>query len=85
MISLSILRHITLYILRHKSPAFIPIFGPCLLVAPDLVPDPLKVKLSLEGRFYIDHLPMYYLDCAAEENCLSRSAYAPGLSTSDER
>ncbi|XP_059846798.1 protein-lysine 6-oxidase-like [Hypanus sabinus] len=40
---------------------------------PDLVPDPFYIQASI----YIQRVHMYALKCAAEENCLSRSAYSP--------
>ncbi|XP_051893793.1 protein-lysine 6-oxidase-like [Pristis pectinata] len=40
---------------------------------PDLVPDPYYIQASV----YIQRVHMYALRCAAEENCLSRSAYSP--------
>ncbi|XP_038123595.1 protein-lysine 6-oxidase [Cyprinodon tularosa] len=38
---------------------------------PDLVPDPYYIQASV----YVQRAPMYNLRCAAEENCLSSSAY----------
>lgn len=38
---------------------------------PDLVPDPYYIQASA----YVQRSPMYNLRCAAEENCLSSSAY----------
>uniref|UniRef100_A0A3P8UJU2 Lysyl oxidase homolog n=1 Tax=Cynoglossus semilaevis TaxID=244447 RepID=A0A3P8UJU2_CYNSE len=38
---------------------------------PDLVPDPYYIQASA----YAQRVPMYNLRCAAEENCLSSSAY----------
>lgn len=38
---------------------------------PDLVPDPYYIQASA----YVQRVPMYNLRCAAEENCLSSSAY----------
>ncbi|XP_007567347.1 protein-lysine 6-oxidase isoform X2 [Poecilia formosa] len=38
---------------------------------PDLVPDPYYIQASA----YVQRAPMYNLRCAAEENCLSSSAY----------
>ncbi|XP_038633987.1 protein-lysine 6-oxidase-like [Scyliorhinus canicula] len=40
---------------------------------PDLIPDPYYIQASM----YIQRMHMYALRCAAEENCLSRSAYSP--------
>ncbi|KAM3876097.1 lysyl oxidase-like 5a [Diretmus argenteus] len=48
---------------------------------PDLVPDPYYIQAAS----YIQRLQMYALRCAAEENCLSRSAYLPGVSDLDYR
>ncbi|KAM9844565.1 lysyl oxidase-like 5b [Aulostomus maculatus] len=44
---------------------------------PDLVPDPYAIQAGA----YIQRVQMYALRCAAEENCLSRSAY--GLAVRD--
>ncbi|KAM9848904.1 lysyl oxidase-like 5a [Aulostomus maculatus] len=41
---------------------------------PDLVPDPYYIQAAS----YIQRVQMYALRCAAEENCLSRSAYHQG-------
>ncbi|KAM7392968.1 hypothetical protein PAMA_007877 [Pampus argenteus] len=38
---------------------------------PDLIPDPYYIQVSA----YAQRVPMYNLRCAAEENCLSSSAY----------
>nr|XP_028569786.1 protein-lysine 6-oxidase-like isoform X1 [Podarcis muralis] len=43
---------------------------------PDLIPDPYFI----EAGTYIQRVQLYALKCAAEENCLARSAYQPGLS-----
>ncbi|XP_078525305.1 protein-lysine 6-oxidase-like isoform X2 [Lissotriton helveticus] len=43
---------------------------------PDLVPDPYYIQAST----YVQRAQLYSLRCAAEENCLSRSAYRPGIS-----
>ncbi|XP_018417702.1 PREDICTED: protein-lysine 6-oxidase-like [Nanorana parkeri] len=43
---------------------------------PDLVPD----ALFIQSATYIQRVPMYSLRCAAEENCLARSAYSPDIS-----
>ncbi|XP_078411839.1 lysyl oxidase-like 5a [Cetorhinus maximus] len=43
---------------------------------PDLIPDPYYIQASM----YIQRVHMYALRCAAEENCLSRSAYSPRTS-----
>ncbi|KAG8594276.1 hypothetical protein GDO81_001140 [Engystomops pustulosus] len=43
---------------------------------PDLVPDALFIQTAT----YIQRVPLYSLQCAAEENCLARSAYSPGTS-----
>ncbi|XP_066552094.1 lysyl oxidase-like 5a [Amia ocellicauda] len=42
---------------------------------PDLVPDPYYIQAAT----YIQRVQMYALRCAAEENCLSRSAYRPSV------
>ncbi|KAM7369064.1 hypothetical protein PAMP_013363 [Pampus punctatissimus] len=39
---------------------------------PDLIPDPYYIQVSA----YAQRVPMYNLRCAAEENCLSSSAYS---------
>ncbi|XP_063003352.1 protein-lysine 6-oxidase-like [Elgaria multicarinata webbii] len=43
---------------------------------PDLIPDPYFIQAST----YIQRVQLYALECAAEENCLARSAYRPGVS-----
>lgn len=43
-------------------------------VAPDLVPDVEQLRRSLVSRYYVEVLPLYYLQCAHEEQCLSSSA-----------
>ncbi|XP_055020893.1 lysyl oxidase-like 5a [Boleophthalmus pectinirostris] len=48
---------------------------------PDLVPDPYFIQASS----YIHRMQMYALRCAAEENCLSSSAYRPGVSDLEYR
>ncbi|KAJ8336375.1 hypothetical protein SKAU_G00375950 [Synaphobranchus kaupii] len=48
---------------------------------PDLVPDPYYIQAST----YIQRVQMYALRCAAEENCLARSAYRPGVSDLEYR
>ncbi|XP_062411245.1 lysyl oxidase-like 5b [Sardina pilchardus] len=48
---------------------------------PDLVPDPY----SIQSGTYIQRVQMYALRCAAEENCLSRSAYRPSVRDIDYR
>ncbi|KAM9831413.1 lysyl oxidase-like 5a [Neosynchiropus ocellatus] len=48
---------------------------------PDLVPDPYYIQAAS----YLQRVQMYALRCAAEENCLSRSAYRPGVSDLDYR
>lgn len=48
---------------------------------PDLVPDPY----SIQAGTYIQRVQMYALRCAAEENCLSRSAYRPTVRDIDYR
>ncbi|XP_031415587.1 protein-lysine 6-oxidase-like [Clupea harengus] len=48
---------------------------------PDLVPDPY----SIQAGTYIQRVQMYALRCAAEESCLSRSAYRPSVRDIDYR
>ncbi|XP_070792842.1 protein-lysine 6-oxidase-like [Pituophis catenifer annectens] len=48
---------------------------------PDLVPDPYFLQAST----YIEKVQLYALECAAEENCLARSAYRPGVSKISSR
>ncbi|KAK5870310.1 hypothetical protein PBY51_024960 [Eleginops maclovinus] len=48
---------------------------------PDLVPDPYYIQAAS----YIQRVQMYALRCAAEENCLSRSAYQPSVRDLDYR
>ncbi|KAK3534452.1 hypothetical protein QTP86_015192, partial [Hemibagrus guttatus] len=48
---------------------------------PDLVPDPY----SIQAGSYIQRMQMYALRCAAEENCLARSAYRPTVRDLDYR
>uniref|UniRef100_W5LQJ5 Lysyl oxidase homolog n=2 Tax=Astyanax mexicanus TaxID=7994 RepID=W5LQJ5_ASTMX len=48
---------------------------------PDLVPDPHYIQAMM----YIQRVQMYALRCAAEENCLSRSAYRPSMRDLDFR
>ncbi|XP_034035717.1 lysyl oxidase-like 5a [Thalassophryne amazonica] len=48
---------------------------------PDLVPDPYYIQAAS----YIHKMQMYALRCAAEENCLSRSAYNPNVGDLDYR
>ncbi|XP_039192957.1 protein-lysine 6-oxidase-like isoform X2 [Crotalus tigris] len=48
---------------------------------PDLIPDPYFLQAST----YIQKVQMYALECAAEENCLARSAYRPGVSQISSR
>ncbi|XP_035509602.1 lysyl oxidase-like 5a [Morone saxatilis] len=48
---------------------------------PDLVPDPYYIQAAS----YIQRVQMYALRCAAEENCLSRSAYHPSVRDLDYR
>uniref|UniRef100_G3PW57 protein-lysine 6-oxidase n=1 Tax=Gasterosteus aculeatus TaxID=69293 RepID=G3PW57_GASAC len=48
---------------------------------PDLVPDPNYVQAST----YIQRAHMYSLRCAAEEKCLSSSAYGPDVTDYDVR
>uniref|UniRef100_A0A8C6KYY1 Lysyl oxidase homolog n=1 Tax=Nothobranchius furzeri TaxID=105023 RepID=A0A8C6KYY1_NOTFU len=48
---------------------------------PDLLPDPYAIQAGA----YIQRMQMYALRCAAEENCLARSAYAPTIRDIDFR
>ncbi|XP_054468464.1 protein-lysine 6-oxidase [Anoplopoma fimbria] len=48
---------------------------------PDLVPDPYYIQASA----YAQRVPMYNLRCAAEENCLSSSAYTASIRDYDTR
>ncbi|XP_028319258.1 protein-lysine 6-oxidase isoform X2 [Gouania willdenowi] len=48
---------------------------------PDLVPDPYYIQASA----YAQRVPMYNLRCAAEENCLSSSAYRAEVRDYDTR
>ncbi|KAK0147583.1 Protein-lysine 6-oxidase [Merluccius polli] len=48
---------------------------------PDLVPDPYYIQASA----YVQRVPMYNLRCAAEENCLSSSAYRGEVRDYDTR
>uniref|UniRef100_A0A8C2JJE8 Lysyl oxidase homolog n=2 Tax=Cyprinus carpio TaxID=7962 RepID=A0A8C2JJE8_CYPCA len=48
---------------------------------PDLVPDPY----SIQAGSYIQRVQMYALRCAAEENCLARSAYRATVRDIDYR
>lgn len=48
---------------------------------PDLVPDPYYIQASA----YAQRVPMYNLRCAAEENCLSSSAYRSSIRDYDTR
>ncbi|XP_028988832.1 protein-lysine 6-oxidase-like isoform X1 [Betta splendens] len=48
---------------------------------PDLVPDPYAIQAGA----YVQRMQMYALRCAAEENCLSRSAYGPAVRDIDFR
>ncbi|XP_034387021.1 lysyl oxidase-like 5a [Cyclopterus lumpus] len=48
---------------------------------PDLVPDPYYIQAAS----YIQRVQMYALRCAAEENCLSRSASHPSVRDLDYR
>ncbi|XP_068604962.1 protein-lysine 6-oxidase-like [Brachionichthys hirsutus] len=48
---------------------------------PDLVPDPYAIQAGA----YIQRMQMYALRCAAEENCLARSAYGPAIRDIDFR
>ncbi|XP_028283038.1 lysyl oxidase-like 5b [Parambassis ranga] len=48
---------------------------------PDLVPDPYAIQAGA----YVQRMQMYALRCAAEENCLARSAYSPTIRDIDFR
>ncbi|XP_029308838.1 protein-lysine 6-oxidase-like [Cottoperca gobio] len=48
---------------------------------PDLVPDPYAIQAGA----YIQRMQMFALRCAAEENCLARSAYGPSVRDIDFR
>nr|XP_046264799.1 lysyl oxidase-like 5b [Scatophagus argus] len=48
---------------------------------PDLVPDPYAIQAGA----YVQRMQMYALRCAAEENCLARSAYGPAVRDIDFR
>ncbi|XP_013862878.1 lysyl oxidase-like 5b [Austrofundulus limnaeus] len=48
---------------------------------PDLIPDPYAIQAGA----YVQRMQMYALQCAAEENCLARSAYAPTVRDIDFR
>ncbi|XP_074507897.1 protein-lysine 6-oxidase-like [Sebastes fasciatus] len=48
---------------------------------PDLVPDPYAIQAGA----YIQRMQMFALRCAAEENCLARSAYGPTVKDIDFR
>ncbi|KAG5850773.1 lysyl oxidase-like 5a [Anguilla anguilla] len=48
---------------------------------PDLIPDPYYIQAST----YIQRVQMYALRCAAEENCLARSAYRRSVRDIDFR
>ncbi|XP_057180993.1 lysyl oxidase-like 5a isoform X2 [Triplophysa rosa] len=48
---------------------------------PDLIPDPYYIQAAS----YIQRVQMYSLRCAAEENCLSSSAYSPSIRDLDYR
>ncbi|XP_036938712.1 protein-lysine 6-oxidase-like isoform X3 [Acanthopagrus latus] len=48
---------------------------------PDLVPDPYAIQAGA----YVQRMQMYALRCAAEENCLARSAYGPAIRDIDFR
>uniref|UniRef100_A0A3B4ALU1 Lysyl oxidase homolog n=1 Tax=Periophthalmus magnuspinnatus TaxID=409849 RepID=A0A3B4ALU1_9GOBI len=48
---------------------------------PDLVPDPYAIQAGT----YVQRTQMYALRCAAEENCLARSAYSPTVRDIDFR
>ncbi|XP_034048625.1 protein-lysine 6-oxidase isoform X2 [Thalassophryne amazonica] len=48
---------------------------------PDLVADPYYIQVAA----YVQRVPMYNLRCAAEENCLSSSAYRSNVRDYDTR
>ncbi|KAM6920215.1 protein-lysine 6-oxidase-like [Lycodopsis pacificus] len=48
---------------------------------PDLIPDPYAIQAGA----YIQRMQMFALRCAAEENCLARSAYRPAVKDIDFR
>uniref|UniRef100_A0A3Q0RIK1 Lysyl oxidase homolog n=1 Tax=Amphilophus citrinellus TaxID=61819 RepID=A0A3Q0RIK1_AMPCI len=48
---------------------------------PDLVPDPYAIQAGT----YVQRMQMYALRCAAEENCLARTAYGPAVRDIDFR
>ncbi|XP_061550836.1 lysyl oxidase-like 5b [Phycodurus eques] len=48
---------------------------------PDLVPDPYAVQAGT----YVQRMQMFALRCAAEEDCLARSAYGPSVRDIDFR
>ncbi|XP_068449427.1 protein-lysine 6-oxidase-like [Clinocottus analis] len=48
---------------------------------PDLIPDPYAIQAGA----YIQRMQMFALRCAAEENCLARSAYGPSVRDIDFR
>ncbi|XP_034411859.1 lysyl oxidase-like 5b [Cyclopterus lumpus] len=48
---------------------------------PDLIPDPYAIQAGA----YIQRMQMFALRCAAEENCLARSAYGPAVRDIDFR
>ncbi|XP_037537759.1 lysyl oxidase-like 5b [Nematolebias whitei] len=48
---------------------------------PDLIPDPYAIQAGA----YVQRMQMYALRCAAEENCLARSAYSPTVRDIDFR
>lgn len=49
------------------------------------MPDADQVEKSIRARHYVDRLPLYYLQCAHEEQCLSSSAYGANVPQSNER
>lgn len=54
--------------------------------APDLVPDLYRLRRSLRSVYYMDRMPVFALQCAAEEGCLSSSANdAPAYSERSTR
>ncbi|XP_029475921.1 protein-lysine 6-oxidase isoform X2 [Rhinatrema bivittatum] len=48
---------------------------------PDLIPDPYYIQAAI----YVQHMSMYNLRCAAEENCLASTAYRSSVRDYDNR
>ncbi|XP_063309306.1 protein-lysine 6-oxidase-like [Pelobates fuscus] len=68
----------------YRSPNMVPYIAPSVRRTatrylqyglPDLIPDALFIQTST----YIQRAPLYSLWCAAEENCLARSAYTSSV------